>query len=149
MMPNRTSGFTFIEVLMVMIIIGVIAAFGIPRMRDSLQKANVRSARAAAVSQVAKARAAAVQRGCRSTLHLRTTGQVWVTLCGPNGSGLDTIGTVEDVAGRFNVTMTPSADSIRFDPRGLSVDGGTTLIRFTWSNISDSIMINSLGKVVR
>ena len=148
MTPRRSSGFTFIEVLMVMIIIGVIAAFGIPRMRDSLQRANVRAARAAATSQVAKARAAAVQRGCRSTLHM-TTSAVWVTLCGPNGSGLDTIGNVEDLATRFNVTVKPTSDSIRFDPRGLNIDGGTTTIWFTSNNITDSITVNSVGKVVR
>ena len=35
-------GFTFIEILIVMIIIGIIASFGIPRIRDAIQKTNIR-----------------------------------------------------------------------------------------------------------
>src|SRR3989442_16025053 len=65
----RTRGFTFIEVLIVMVLIGIIAALGIPRIRDAIQKNNVRSARAAIGTLVAKARGAAVQRGCKSAIH--------------------------------------------------------------------------------
>ena len=65
----RTRGFTFIEVLIVMVLIGIIAALGIPRIRDAIQKNNVHGARAALGTLVAKARGAAVQRGCRSAIH--------------------------------------------------------------------------------
>ena len=33
----RRSGFTFIEILIVMVIIGIVAALGVPRIRDALQ----------------------------------------------------------------------------------------------------------------
>ena len=49
----RNRGFTAIEILMVMIIIGVLAAFGIPRLRNSLEKQNVRSAKALFATLVA------------------------------------------------------------------------------------------------
>ena len=39
----RNRGFTFIEVLVAISIMAVIAAFGIPRIRDAVQKQNVRS----------------------------------------------------------------------------------------------------------
>ena len=76
----RTRGFTFIEVLIVMVLIGIIAALGIPRIRDAIQKNNVRSARAAIGTLVAKARGAAVQRGCKSAIHFTqgTAGKIWV-----------------------------------------------------------------------
>src|SRR3989442_15182596 len=70
----RTRGFTFIEVLIVMVLIGIIAALGIPRIRDAIQKNNVRSARAAIGTLVAKARGAAVQRGCKSAIHFTAGG---------------------------------------------------------------------------
>lgn len=148
----RRAGFTFIEILIVMIIIGVVAAIGIPRVRGAVQSQNVRSARAAVATMVAKARAAAVERGCRSSVQLRSTGQAWVTSCRKTqiggGATLDTLGGVDQVAARFSVTMTPSRDSIRFDPRGLNVDYTQTIVRFSSGSSSDSVVINQLGKVV-
>jgi len=60
---------------------------------------------------------------------------------------------IQRLGTRFKVTMVPSRDSLRFDPRGLSLDnlGSTsTVIRFTGSVGSnvDSTVINPLGKVV-
>src|SRR2546425_12130887 len=84
----RTRGFTFIEVLIVMVLIGIIAALGIPRIRDAIQKNNVRSARAAIGTLVAKARGAAVQRGCKSAIHF-TAGEAGGDL-GPGAQEHDT-----------------------------------------------------------
>lgn len=149
----RNAGFTFVEILIVMIIIGIAAAMGIPRIRDSMQKQNVRSARAAIATMVAKTRAAAVQRGCRATLQLRASGRAWITACKTSTVGatstLDTIGGVELVASRWNVTMSETNDSIRFDPRGINVDYQQTIVRFLAGSIADSVIINQLGKVVR
>jgi len=151
-MDMRRAGFTFVEILIVMIIIGIAAAMGIPRIRSSIQKQNVRSARAAIQMMVAKARATAVQRGCRATLQLRAAGTAWVTACRTSTIGatstLDTLGGVELVASRWNVTMSETVDSVRFDPRGLNVDYQQTIVRFASGSISDSVIINQLGKVV-
>jgi len=148
----RTRGFTFIEVLIVMVLIGIIAALGIPRIRDAIQKNNVRGARAALGTLVAKARGAAVQRGCRSAIHFTsgTAGTVWITACKVSNSALtDTLGSVEQLAVRYNLTLTAGADSVTFMPNGVSPDNVMTVIRFTSNGISDSVMINQVGKVVR
>src|SRR3989442_14705199 len=103
----RTRGFTFIEVLIVMVLIGIIAALGIPRIRDAIQKNNVHGARAALGTLVAKARGVAVQRGCKSAVHFTsgTAGTVWITACQGSDSALtDNVGTVEELAARFSVT---------------------------------------------
>ncbi|MBI1967766.1 MAG: GspH/FimT family pseudopilin [Gemmatimonadetes bacterium] len=147
----RRDGFTFVEILIVMIIIGVIAALGIPRIRDAIEKQNVRSTRAALGILVAKARAVAVDRGCRSTLYVTsgTNGRAWVAACRTGGPGRDTIGGVEQLAERFGVTITAGRDSIAFDPRGLAAQFQTTVIHFQSGGIRDSVVINPLGKVVR
>src|SRR5438093_374573 len=133
----RTRGFTFIEVLIVMVLIGIIAALGIPRIRDAIQKNNVRGARAALGTLVAKARGAAVQRGCRSAIHFTsgTAGTVWITACKVSNSALtDTLGGVEQLAVRYNLTLTAGAESMR--PAACipaqRVDGNDTL--YTGSN---------------
>jgi MSHA pilin protein MshC len=148
----RQRGFTFIEILIVMILIGIIAAIGIPRIRNSLQKTNVRAARAALSTIVAKARAAAVQRGCTAALHFTSgsSGKVWITLCKVNATvGIDTLGGMEQIAARYNVTFTATRDSVRFMPNGILLDNVSTTLRVNWNTITDSIMINSVGKVVR
>ena len=148
----RTRGFTFIEVLIVMVLIGIIAALGIPRIRDAIQKNNVRGARAALGTLVAKARGAAVQRGCRSAIHFTsgTAGTVWITACKVSNSALtDTLGGVEQLAVRYSVTFTAGADSVTFMPNGVSPDNTLTVLRLSSNGIADSVMTNQVGKVVR
>jgi prepilin-type N-terminal cleavage/methylation domain-containing protein len=136
----RRQGFTFVEILIVMVLIGIIAAMGIPRIRDAVQKSNVRSARAAAV-----------QRGCTATLHFTsgTSGVMWVTVCKVNTAGVDTLGGIERLSARFNVTFTASRDSVRFMPNGILLDNVNTLLRVSANSVTDSLIINSVGKVVR
>jgi len=152
----RRSGFTTIEMLIVVVLIGVLGAIGFPKIRRALDKTNVRSARVFLGTAVATARAAAVQRGCRGVAHFTSgsSGQVWVTACprqSPGAGTVDTIGPVEQLAGRYNVTLTASRDSIQFDPRGLSLDNAATMVRIvgTTSYGKDSLIVNTIGKVVR
>jgi len=147
----KRSGFTTIEMVIVVVLIGIIAAIGFPKIRRSLDKANVRSARAAVGTLAATARAAAIQRGCPGVIHfVATNATVWVTTNCP--TKVDTVSGVQQLATRFNVTLTASRDSVRYDPRGLSLDNlaSNTVITFTGSVGSnvDSTVINPLGKVV-
>ena len=152
----RRTGFTMMEMLVVMVLVGVIAMIGFPKIRNALQKTNVRSARVAAGTYVATARQAAIQRSCRGVVHFTpgAAGTVWVTVCPrmtTGGSGtIDTIGVVGKVAELYNVTMSQTLDSVQFDPRGLSMTGLQVSLAFAGSDGSrDSILINQLGKVVR
>ncbi|MGH7547632.1 MAG: type IV pilin protein, partial [Gemmatimonadales bacterium] len=43
----NSKGFTAIEMVIVVVLIGTIAAIGFPRIRDSIEKANRRAARTA------------------------------------------------------------------------------------------------------
>lgn len=145
------SGFTTIEMLIVVAIIGIITLIGFPKIRRTLDKTSVRSARTAVGTLVATARAAAIQRGCVGVVHFTATNAtVWVTTnCAVK---VDTVSGVQKLATRFNVSMVATRDSLRFDPRGLSMDnlGSTnTVIRFTGSvggNV-DSTVVSPMGKV--
>jgi prepilin-type N-terminal cleavage/methylation domain-containing protein len=153
---NR-SGFTTIEMAIVVIIVGIIAMFGFPKIRTALDKTNVRSARVSISSFAAEARAAAAQRGCRAVIHFLSgaTSRAWVTACPRQqpgaGSTVDTVAMIDDVAARFSVQMTITRDSVQYDPRGLSMDNVNTIVRFTGNAAgnTDSVVINSLGRVVR
>jgi prepilin-type N-terminal cleavage/methylation domain-containing protein len=150
------SGFTFMELMVVVVIVGVIAMIGFPKIKDAIDKTNVRSARSAAGTYVATARQAAIQRGCRGVVHFSAgaSGKVWVTVCprmSTTGSGtIDTIGVVSKLAKLYGVTLSQTRDSVQFDPRGLNLDNATTVtVRFAGtSGRTDSIVVNQLGKVV-
>jgi prepilin-type N-terminal cleavage/methylation domain-containing protein len=144
-------GFSAIELLVVFVIIGIIAAFGIPRVRTTVLKSNVRSAKAAMGTLVVKARAVAVARGCNATMTLTSgnTGTVSISVCADTGTGTQILGGVDSLAARFNVAMTPSTSTLQFDPRGLATNYGTLVVGFSSSSISDSVIVNQLGQVVR
>ena len=142
-------GFSFIEMLVVMILIGIIASLAIPRLRGSLEKQNIRSAKALTTTLVATARGVAVQRGCSATLNL-TADSIWVTACGVNPpAALVQVGTKTLVGSEFQLTLNPSAASIVYDPRGIQTQFTATTIRFIGPNYRDSVIINQVGKVVK
>src|SRR2546423_14631831 len=126
------TGLTPIEMVIVVVLIGIIAMIGFPKISKTLDKTNVRSARDAVGTLAGTARAAAIQRGCRSVLHF-TGNTVWVTTACP--TTVDTISGVQDLYALFKVTMSASRDSGQNDPRGLSMDAfpSTTLGRLTGS----------------
>lgn len=149
------TGVTLLEVMVVLTIVGVFTLIGFPRIKDAIQKTNLRAARAAAGTYVATARQAAIQRGCRAVAHFSpSAGTVWVTVCprmSPGSGSVDTIGVVSRLGQLYGVTMATSPrDSVQFDPRGLKFDNSTTMtVRFaTTSGSNDSILVNQLGKVV-
>lgn len=149
---NR-RGFTTIELILVCVIIGIVAAFGFPKIRNALVKSNVRSAKAAMGTLVVKARAAAVARGCNATMTLTsgTTGTVSISVCKVNSTGTEILGGIDSLAARYTVVMAPSASSLQFDPRGLSTSYATLVVGFSDPShmISDSVIVNQLGEVVR
>ena len=149
MSNRRESGFSLIELLIVIVVLGVMATMGVPRVRGALLKQNVRSARVAAVSQVVKARSVAVQRGCRGVVHLRDTGAIWVTACQTTGAGVDTLGSVDNLRDRYGVTLSSTRDSVQFDPRGLSVGNQSASIVVANAVATETISINAIGRVTQ
>ena len=150
------KGFTAVELMIVVILIGVIAAIGFPKIRQALDKSNVRSARVSITTFVAIARGSAVQRGCGAVVHFvsGTTSRAWVTACPRFTAGagtVDTVATIDDLEARFNVSMQATTDSVQYDPRGLRRDNALTIVRFSGNSASntDSVTINQMGKVVR
>src|SRR2546422_10782198 len=104
-------GFTTIEMIIVVLIIGVIAAIGVPKIRGTLDKTNVRSARVYLSTKLVTARATAVQLGGYAVAHLTSgaSGAILGTASPrrmPGAGTLDTLAGVESLDARYNVTLT-------------------------------------------
>jgi len=143
------KGFSLIEMMFVFVLAGVIMAIGYPRLRDGLEKQNMRSSKALLATLAATARGTAVQRGCNATLNM-TVDSVWVTACNltPPFAQVQ-VGTKKLVGEEFGVTLVPGAASITYDPRGIRTQFQKTSIRIVGAHYTDSVVINEVGKVTR
>jgi prepilin-type N-terminal cleavage/methylation domain-containing protein len=143
------KGFSLIEMMFVFVLAGVIMAIGFPRLRNSLEKQNIRSAKGLLSTLAATARGTAVQRGCNATLNM-TVDSVWVTACTLTPPFTTAqVGTKKLVGEEFGVTLAPSAGSIVYDPRGIATVFQQTSVRVQGAHYQDSVIINAVGKVTR
>jgi len=146
---ERVGGFTLVEVLLVMAIIGIASAFAIPNMRNAMNREATKAARREVTTQVMRARSAAVQRGCRATIHLRATGNLaWVTSCKMTGSGIDTIGSISRLGSRHGIKMTTTADSLPFASNGIGLGAATIALTFTKGGAASSLSLTRVGRAV-
>ena len=145
------KGFSTIEMIIVVILIGIIASIGFPRMRRGLEKQRIRNTKALLATMVATARGTAIQRGCTATLNLAAD-SVWVTSCGLTGNPPPTsqlVGTTKRVKADVNITLSYTQSTITYDPRGMRLTFQPTTVRVIGPTYRDSVMINELGKVKR
>ena len=146
--PNR--GFTLLELMIGLAIIGVLTLTALPAITRIGDRAQVKSARTAAVNHLSSARLAA-QHGGRLVVFKVSGGRLWAEaqprLVPAGLSTLDTVGAVTNLAVEFRVGVTSTLDSIVFDPRGYGTGTGKILV--TRGAASDSVVVIGHGSVVR
>ena len=147
-MKRRPYGFTLIELLVAITIVGIMAAMAMPRLKNGMAQESVRNARRNVVSHLSKARSAAATRGCRAVFHIAagTSPRVWVTACPLTGAGVDTVGSVSNLADRFGVEVSAAGDSLPFAPTGVGLGARWMLVKFAKSSSSDTLAISPLGQ---
>jgi prepilin-type N-terminal cleavage/methylation domain-containing protein len=154
---SKTRGFTLIELIVTMIIIGLVIGFSAPRIKDGMEKINVREAKVSMANYVARTRGSAVARGCATTLNITSgvAGKVWITSCKSGDVGrslaVDTVGTVDLLAARYGVNLSSTTPAITFDRRGIATNFAFQTIKVTginYTSVMDSIRVNPNGKVV-
>jgi prepilin-type N-terminal cleavage/methylation domain-containing protein len=142
---RRRDGFTLVEALIVVVLLGLMVLIGFPKMSAAMSRSDLRSARTTMVNLVAAARAASMQ----------TNRVTWVKIEGTsayvgasNGATVDTVGTVHDLGDTYGVTVA-GVDSIRFDPRGFGGFGTVGSIVLSRDGHSSTITIDGLGRVTK
>ena len=145
------SGFTLIEALIVVVILGLVVLIGYPKVGVAMARTDLRSSRTTVINLVATARAASVQTNRRTWIKFQ--GNKAYVLARPRQMGgagnADTVGTVQDLSTQYKVTVAPALDSIQFDPRGFGANPGAFTVTLSRNGHSETVTIDGLGRVMK
>ena len=136
-------GVTLIELTVVLLIIGVLCAIGIPSLLRFLDRTHVRHATDAVVTMMALARTTSIARGTYVVTHFDSP-RSSVTV----RASLDTIVTV-DLAAAHGVSIRSNRDSTVYGPTGLGYGAANQTIVVARGRAVDSIVVSRLGRVRR
>ena len=136
---NRTTlarGFTLIEILITLSIVGIVLALGAPAFGEWIQNTQIRSAAESMLTGIKLARTEAAKSNCASHFQLTDTGGT------PSTAGPYWLVIVRRVRRRRNVTCDPSQPHIIRSR--VSVDGTANAV---YAASQSSIDFDSLGRV--
>ncbi len=146
---GRGRGFTLIEILVVVTMVGALLVVAIPFFRNATSKQSVRSAMSALASMHARAKSVAIQRGRSASLVLDAGAGTAVITSTTVAGVTDTVGNVEDMVARFGVSFSTTQSPLTFSPRGIGTNNAGTTIIISKSGFSDTIAVSAAGRLMR
>lgn len=156
MLAMNRQGFTMIEAVMVMSVIGIVAAMGGPKISAALQRRTTASAADQFVLTHSVTRSTALRYGRIAQLHVDSIGQrFWIDVdTSADGIGqraiIGNVRYVDDTG----LHMTTNRALLCFDARGIastagSCESGDANVIFSDGVMADTVMTTLLGKVLR
>ncbi len=143
------AGFSLIELLIVVVIIGILVSLASPRIRRAWFRAEVISARNAMANMYSTARLTALQTGRTVTLH-RQGNLIFITavprLDNNAMSPPDTVGAVVDLNGKHGVTAAGTPTTVTVNPKGLG--GAAFLWTVTRAEFADTLQVSAFGRIL-
>jgi prepilin-type N-terminal cleavage/methylation domain-containing protein len=149
--PRSRSGFTLIEVMVVVVVAGLIMAMTLPKFSATFDRVSVRSAKQQMTAYLAAARAAAIRQSQTSQFHVANN-SIWTNVNQLGGTNINVTKTMSLKTMRgVTVTLSGSTanDSITYDSRGMSNTGSSKTYVLTRNNYKDSVCVSLLGLIAR
>jgi prepilin-type N-terminal cleavage/methylation domain-containing protein len=148
----RRRGFSLVEMLIVVVMIGIMLSIGFPKLRTGMINNNVRAARTALINMIAAARNASSQTN-RFTW-VKIEGNRAVVMARPpfstaGGRTADTIGPVQNLGQLYGVTITPDGDSVRFNSTLTSLGLVGKTFTITRSGRVETVAVDGQGRVLK
>jgi prepilin-type N-terminal cleavage/methylation domain-containing protein len=149
MMHSRVRGFTLIELVVVIVIVGILMTIALPKIGRSARVNAVHAASRKTMAYLSQARALAIQRG-RNTRFVVDGNTIAIRI--DNGNGTVTLVGQQNLGQELQVKLTtlpgePSRDSVIFDPRGMAQLGASPSRRFLIARdgITDTVCVIGVG----
>ena len=155
--PRRPrGGFTMVELLLVITMVGAVVAIAMPKMRSFRDTSAVRSARLELTAAIEAARAASIQRGRAARVRIRNDSVLVTVDTGAIGSANPSRYTVlgpKSLHAEHSVTVTgalPSDTGVAFDSRGLASPrlDQTAVFVLERGTTRDSVCVSRLGMLL-
>jgi prepilin-type N-terminal cleavage/methylation domain-containing protein len=144
-MTARRKGFTLIEIIMVMVIMGIVMMMALPKYGTMNDRNQMRSAKDGLAARISAARAVAVASGKPATFAI--AGDSMSVSLLSNGTSTNKGATV-NLYRQFGVHMTSGNANVVFDGRGMANQTALKL-KFSRGTISDSLCVSKLGLINR
>jgi prepilin-type N-terminal cleavage/methylation domain-containing protein len=135
------SGFTLVQLLVVLGIISLLAALALPRLNGSLDRIAVQGASADIAAAFALARQAAITRSQYSMVRIDSLRRSVTVAVGSDTLLVRLLGTVHGVEVRSN------RDSLSYDPLGHGYGAANQSIVVSRGSLADTVVISRLGRV--
>lgn len=144
----RQTGFTLIEVMIVIAIVGILSALGGPSFLQSLQRYELMQATTTLAARLQSARVAAISQSKVINVVMATTPQGQVQAQFNGGVGLSP----ETFSSRVVAFNLPQAGPVAFNSRGMSTSPGPQTIQLfiqqsAAQQLGYSVTVNPVGKV--
>jgi len=148
---NRSrQGYTLTEMLIVVVIVGLLTLFAIPKFSVLVQRNKLSAAREELTAAIATARAAAVQKGRTSTFRI-SGNQFRVTVVTADNGSTTTLVPAKSLMTLYNVSIASTTDTIiTFDMRGFATPrlSSTGMIKLTQGVRRDSVCVTTAGQIM-
>lgn len=152
---RRRLGFTVIEIVLLVVMLGVVSAIAMPSIGRIRISASIHNARSAVISAISLGRATAINYGRPATVHLDSGGdRVWVeidtTLAG-DGSVVDTLGLFY-ISDELDVDLESDSPGVCFNSQGIGTTGaecpvaGAQII-LSRSGRADTVNVSPPGRI--
>ncbi len=151
---NGAKGFTVIELMTAVVIVGITTAFGAPRLLEQMGSAQRRSATHQFVSAHTLTKATAIRYGRVAELHIDVSGQrFWIEVDTSFGGGVTDTLRMHDYY-EDDLAMASNRSMVCFDGRGLPSTAGACeaadgTVVFAQSSQADTVRFTLLGQVLR
>ena len=156
MLQTNRRGFTMVESIMVVSIIGVVAAIGGPKISSALQRRTTASAADQFVAAHSLTRSTALRYGRIAQLHVDATAQrFWVDV-DTSANGIGQRATIANIryVNEVGLHMASNRTLLCFEARGIastagSCESGDARVVFSDGVTADTVATTILGKVLR
>ncbi|MFL5563650.1 MAG: Tfp pilus assembly protein FimT/FimU [Gemmatimonadaceae bacterium] len=153
---DRRSGFTLLEIIIVLFLLAIVAAMGAPKLSAALRRRTTQTSVDQFATAHTLARATAMRYGRVAQLHIDApTRRFWVDVdTSANGIGQRaTLWYVRDLT-QPGLVMSSNRSLLCFDARGLPLvlgacEAGDATVIFTAQEKADTLRTAALGKILR